>query len=594
MGERTARPGEDAGAFSAELLVAAPTARALPSRDVDLALIGAVSTVLDPERCLQSLDAALELIAQALGADSGEMFLLDPNADELLLVCQRGAERDAFTQRCRFTVGVGFPGLAVQTGLPQYTTNLQHEQDFLREGVKAHGFQSFVSVPFGASRRVVGTLNFAWKHDDVDPERVARVVGALGRPTANAVLAAGAMEPRKWARAGDEIHDRFLSASQADEVILIRLGEHLGAGGRSNERLGSPWDTSRTNCSLAGKGHLVLHRDPALMSGNCLSSCGAAEARYCVPLLRNGEVQGVARLSYADQVPFPPTRHAVETLSLAASVSYESRPALLPAIEVEPPPPALELNCFGAFEIFVDGEPLSRAAFSRKKAIELLQLLVLQTGRPLPTRRLARLLWPGVDPDAARNRLHGVVHALRNAIEPKVAEEPAHAYVRSKDDLYTLEASTAVRVDLWEFRRLMETARNASLAGDRSSGVAAALRQAVDIYRGELFAGVPDALWTIDPRSRCREQCVNALLQLAQIHGERGTPDEVIHLVRQAVAVDPLREDVHIRLIRALLADGRRRDALVQYEALCTALDEELDAVPSAEARKLLAEIRAD
>lgn len=559
----------------------------------DLALVGAVSSVLDPEHCLSSLDAALELIIEAAGADSTELFLLDPNADELLLVSQQGAEPDAFAERCRFAIGVGFPGRAVQTGQPQCTTDLQHEQDFLRQAVKARGFHTFVSVPFGAARAIVGTLDLAWRSDQVDTERVARALTALGRPIANAVLASSAMAARRWARSEDEIHARFLAASGADEVVLVRVGEHAAVGGRGGAQLDGPWDTARPNCALTSKAQLVVHSDPARMSGSCMSSCGVAEARYCVPLLRDGTIEGVARLSYDDEAPSPPTRHAIETMSLAASVTYAAKSRMLPTIEVEPPPPALELNCFGAFEVLVDGEPLPRSAFSRKKALELLQLLALQTGRALPTQRLTRLLWPGVDPDAARNRLHGVVHALRNAIEPKNGDGPARVYVHSKDDLYSLEASTALRVDLWEFRRLMETARAASRAGDHSSGVATALRQAVDMYRGELFAGVPDALWAIDPRSRCRELCVSALLQLAQIHGERGRPDEVVQMVRQAVAVDPLREDVHVRLIRALLADGRRRDALVQYEALCAALDEELDAVPSAEARRLLAEIRA-
>jgi len=550
--------------------------------------VGAFASILDPEHCLPSLDAALDLLIGAVGADSAELFLLDPKAGELLLVCQRGDDSDVFAERCRFTVGVGFPGQAVASGSPRSTTDLQHEETFLRDAVKARGFRTFISVPFGITGQCLGTLDLAWRRHDIDTAWVEGLIAKLGRPIASSLLASTVIEARELEQSNGEIQQRFLAASRADEAVLVRIGADAAEG------TDGPWDATRVDCAMVrGEGRLVLHNDPTRMPGSCMSSCGVAETRYCVPLFRDGEIEGVARLSYESHPPFPATRHALAALSLATSRGHAPSAPVISAVQVEPPTPALELRCFGAFDILVDGEPLPRSAFSRKKAVELLQLLTLQTGRALPTRRLTRLLWPGVDPDAGRNRLHGVVHALRNAIEPKQPDGPARTYIQSSDDHYCLDAVTAVRVDLWEFRRLMATARTAWLAGDRSSGVADALRRAVDIYRGELFAGLPDALWTVDPRSRCREQCVDAVLHLAEIHDELRRPDEVIGLLRQAVGVDPLREDVHLRLIRALFTDGRRRDALVQYDALCAALDEELDAAPSSEARKLLAQIRA-
>ncbi len=592
MGDQSRRPRPGIEVVSPELLQPEPTSRG-PSGQAnlhpDFALIGAVASVLDPARCLPSLDAALELIADGLMADLAEIFMLDPEANELLLVSHCGEPKEVFAKRCRFAVGVGFPGIAVQTGQPKWSTDLAHDEEFIRRAFKTRGYQTFISIPFAATNRILGTLDLGWRRGQVDVEHAARVAAMLGRPLGNTILAASVVEAREWSRQEADIRERFQGACDADEVVLVRIGESDGWPGPT--RSAKPGYEARAECSRVAHRGMVMHDDPTRMPTSCLTSCGVAEARYCVPLREDGELQWVARLSYSGEAPSPPTRHAIAALMVAESAAHPVRPPSLPSVEIEARTPELELRCFGGFEVLVDGEPLPRSAFSRKKAIELLQLLALQTGRSLPTRRLTRLLWPGVDADAARNRLHGVVHALRKAIQPKPRPGPQRNFVESKDDLYSLGASTAIRVDLWEFRRLLATARNASLAGDRSSGVADALRRAVEIYRSDLFADLPDTLWTIDPRSRCRELCVNALLQLAQMHGELGTPDEAIRLLRQAVQVDPLREDVHLRLMRTLLAEGRRRDALHQYEVLCTELDQELDAAPSELARTLLAEI---
>ena len=136
---------------------------------------------------------------------------------------------------------------------------------------------------------------------------------------------------------------------------------------------------------------------------------------------------------------------------------------------------------------------------------------------------------------------------------------------------------------------MVARARSAEKERAPATEVAALLQSAVDQYRGELFADLSAATWAIDPRSRCREECVNALLRLCELRSQIAGPEEQIALLRAAVTIDPLREDIHVRLIRALLDLSRRRDALTQYEGLCRILDEELDARPSLATRKLRA-----
>ncbi len=551
-------------------------------------MVGAAATLLDPEKILDSLDAVLAQVRAATGAASSELFLLTADAAELVLVAQRGADPDAFAQYCRFDVGEGLPGLAVAGGVPIISRDLVNDERFLRRSVPDRGYQSFMSVPVGASRRIVGTLDLAWKAgDDVDFERAARLAARVGGPIGCAILAAASMREREWSLADVQVRERFAAATGADEVLLLRVS----ADETSVSRPGSPWELSIPACApLMDERMMVLGDDVEAWPAGCLEGCGEAKARYCLPLRQGDDLLGVARVSFAEAAPEPLTRHAADALELAAScVTPPARPLLGTTwTQDAAAPPPLELRCFGGFEVYVEGEALPRSAFSRKKALELLQLLALRQGRPLPSGRLTRLLWPGVDPDAGKNRLHGIVHALRRAIEPRKGGARQTCVVRS-EDLYSLDAISGFRVDLWEFRRLVARARAAEKEQASATEVAALLQSAVDHYRGDLFADLPDATWAIDPRSRCREECVNALLRLCELKTEISGPEEQIALLRAAVAIDPLREDIHVRLIRALLDLSRRRDALTQHEGLCRILDEELDARPSVAARKLRA-----
>lgn len=528
--------------------------------DHALALVGIAATMLEPDRIHDSVDEVLELVRSTVGSDSIELFLLDPRGEEVVLTAYQGDGPEAFMTRCRFMRGVGFPGVAISTGAPVHTSRLQSDEQFLRSKVKDEGYRSFIAVPIGGAE-CVGTVNLAWRRGDVDFTWVTRLVTWLGKPLGNALLAAATRSARRWEHEGAGIHERFSSLCDADEVTLVAVSPFS-----LEERSSIPWDSFRVDCPRVRREGLVIMERPTDWSRECSESCGVSRACCCIPLTHEDDTIGVVRLSYHHSRPSPVTRHVAASMALAASYVKETYArAHGPRVSVEPPRP-LELRLFGVFGVYVDGELLPRSAFSRKKAIELLALLALGRDRRLSKAQLIRLLWPEVDMDAATNRLYGVVHALRNSIEPKSAAR-GRTYIDSEEGFYGLNANAPLWVDLWEYRRLLSQARRASFAADSPREIARLLRRAVDLYCGELLADFPDAIWTIDPRSRCREECVNALLQLHNLQREIGTPDESIRLLRAAAAVDPLREDVHGALIQALRDLGREHDAVAHARA---------------------------
>src|SRR5271154_2362968 len=128
---------------------------------------------------------------------------------------------------------------------------------------------------------------------------------------------------------------------------------------------------------------------------------------------------------------------------------------------------AVAIKLLGGFAATNRGEPIDPAVWRLRKGRELIKLLALAPGHRLHREQLMDALWPDLDPAAATNNLHQVVHVARRALGADSIE--------LREELLTLRAS----VDVDDFERAAEQARRAGSAG--------AYRAAVSLYGGELL-----------------------------------------------------------------------------------------------------------
>jgi DNA-binding SARP family transcriptional activator len=145
----------------------------------------------------------------------------------------------------------------------------------------------------------------------------------------------------------------------------------------------------------------------------------------------------------------------------------------------------LEVRCLGTFGVY-DGDR-RLGPWSSRRAKALLKHLVLQRHRPVPREMLMEAFWPEACPAAARNNLHGAVHALRRFLRD-VHGDVEH--IVHEDGSYAL----APELDLWddvsEFERLAREARRCD--PDRALPL---LEAADELYAGPLFDDDPYEEW---------------------------------------------------------------------------------------------------
>ncbi|HEY1829812.1 MAG TPA: bacterial transcriptional activator domain-containing protein [Acidimicrobiales bacterium] len=132
-------------------------------------------------------------------------------------------------------------------------------------------------------------------------------------------------------------------------------------------------------------------------------------------------------------------------------------------------------------------------------------------------------------------------------------------------------SATEIACDLWEFQAALgEAART-----DDDEIARAALRCAVEAYRGELLAGM-DRPWVEPVRQDLHRRALDAHLRLAELEEQTGRRDAAVEVLEQAIAGDRYAEEPYRRLM-VLHAAYNRQSAVTDVWRLLRGRLAELD-----------------
>ncbi len=180
--------------------------------------------------------------------------------------------------------------------------------------------------------------------------------------------------------------------------------------------------------------------------------------------------------------------------------------------------------------------------------------------------RLALLFWPEADERAAKRNLRQLLLRVRR-LDLAVELEATASAVR-----------WSVPCDVVGFRRALA-------AGEREG--------AASLYAGPLLEGfvVHDVggfdAWLELERQRLHDGYHEAVTRASDAAVSEGRVADAIGMLRRLLETEPMAEDVLQAYLRALLADGRRDQAISAYARFERLLDEELGLTPLAATRAL-------
>lgn len=234
----------------------------------------------------------------------------------------------------------------------------------------------------------------------------------------------------------------------------------------------------------------------------------------------------------------------------------------------EPQPrPHLRCRLLGGFAL-TDAAGAAPTLPARMSPL-LLLALALAPPQGQSREQLAGLLWAERSADRARHSLRQLLSAVRKVVP-----------LRTDDDRLAFDPRLC-SVDLIELLQWVAL-------GSRD-----ALARAVELYRGELLAGIEGPEWLERERRRIEQLVIDGMDRLVRLHLDADDAGAAAQVLRRWLALDPCAEAAARPLMQLLAATGDRAGALKVFQSCADALRRELDAAPGEATLALERSLRA-
>jgi len=235
----------------------------------------------------------------------------------------------------------------------------------------------------------------------------------------------------------------------------------------------------------------------------------------------------------------------------------------------------LSLKLLGEFEVRDEsGEPL---ALPTRKTRALLAYLAVNADKPQQRERLMTLLWSDRGEQQARHSLNQALMSIRRL------GNAAGAPLLDGDGERVTLVGDAIAIDVADFHE--------RLANDPEGAAA--------LYEGPFLDGltIPDPAfeeWQTATRSELNNSACDALSRAADQAIKDGDLAGGIDTLRRLVALDPLHEEAHRRLMKSLHDNGNRAGALRQYQSCAEILSKDLAIEPDSLTTALFEKIKTN
>ncbi len=217
----------------------------------------------------------------------------------------------------------------------------------------------------------------------------------------------------------------------------------------------------------------------------------------------------------------------------------------------------MRVELLGGFRIRVDRQVVGQDAWRLRKAAALVKLLALAPGYRLQREQVLEHLWSDRNPKAAANNFRQALYVARKVL----GADEGGRYLKLQGGQLALCPEERLWVDAKAFEAAAGSAR-------RSAREPAAFRAAINLYAGDLLPEDRYEEWTMDRREALKNTYLSLLVELAEIHEERGDYDSAITVLNDAVEAGPSDQWVRVALMRAYARSGRHREALLQHVRL--------------------------
>ncbi len=247
--------------------------------------------------------------------------------------------------------------------------------------------------------------------------------------------------------------------------------------------------------------------------------------------------------------------------------------------------PRVRLQMLGSWELSADERKLPRPA--TQKTLSLLAYLVMNHYSAHHREKLATLFWPDAEEDNAQRSLRTALWSIRRLLD-QGHQALAAALVTTRADV-RWAPRIDVELDVQQFEEAILQGANVHAHNPRSA--ITFWEVGAGLYRGPLLEGLYDD-WCLNERYRLEEKFIALLERMVVAQEQAGRFREAVTYGLRVLEIDPLREDMHARVIRLFGLLGDRSAVARQFRRCKDVLESELAVEPGPEVAAALEEAR--
>lgn len=221
------------------------------------------------------------------------------------------------------------------------------------------------------------------------------------------------------------------------------------------------------------------------------------------------------------------------------------------------------VKTFGGLEITNDNVTVNIVELFGKQLVNLLQVLLFHSEKPVQKDELIDILWPeSKNPSSA---LKFSIFRLRSELNEIDFFKDKEVIVTTRKG-YILNPNLDWNIDFVELQKAYnQINEGAELLDEKEFKIA---RKIFRLYQGRFYASPSQLHWILQKQEVFRQMYVKTMLRTSCYLYTQKRYDEMMLMNYQAVLIEPFNEGLHYYYMKGLVATRNYREALKYYDEL--------------------------
>lgn len=221
------------------------------------------------------------------------------------------------------------------------------------------------------------------------------------------------------------------------------------------------------------------------------------------------------------------------------------------------------VKTFGGLEITNDNVTVNIVEFFGKQLVNLLQVLLFHSEKPVQKDELIDILWPeSKNPSSA---LKFSIFRLRSELNEIDFFKDKEVIVTTRKG-YILNPNLDWNIDFVELQKAYnQINEGAELLDEKEFKIA---RKIFRLYQGRFYASPSQLHWILQKQEVFRQMYVKTMMRTSCYLYTQKRYDEMMLMNYQAVLIEPFNEGLHYYYMKGLVATRNYREALKYYDEL--------------------------